>query len=203
MRAQNIWLRRSEFCRIARIRSFRRPGRCSRLRVGTSLDSTLARLRISKGTRRRCDLACAMSAFLQDSKTGQKGNATLQLPATHSTARSMKARGRRALLASLALLACFWQWDLANRSLAWLLRGHDQATSLYAPGTFHLTSTPVHLSEPKLCDKGKSYSGHIGLKGDSDNSPRRMFYWFFEAQNSPETAPVMYALQSFVSRIIY
>ncbi|KZV81658.1 alpha/beta-hydrolase [Exidia glandulosa HHB12029] len=36
-----------------------------------------------------------------------------------------------------------------------------------------------------------SYSGYIGLNGDSDDSPRRSFYWFFEAQVDPENAPVV------------
>ncbi|EJD35581.1 alpha/beta-hydrolase [Auricularia subglabra TFB-10046 SS5] len=36
-----------------------------------------------------------------------------------------------------------------------------------------------------------SYSGYIGLRGDSDETPRRSFYWLFEAQQHPETAPLI------------
>ncbi|KAF9002262.1 Alpha/Beta hydrolase protein [Cyathus striatus] len=36
-----------------------------------------------------------------------------------------------------------------------------------------------------------SYSGHIGLKGDSSARPKRSFFWFFEAENDPENAPII------------
>ncbi|KAK7050639.1 Alpha/Beta hydrolase protein [Favolaschia claudopus] len=36
-----------------------------------------------------------------------------------------------------------------------------------------------------------SHAGHIGLEGDTSNSPKRSFFWYFEAENDPETAPVI------------
>ncbi|KAH7103291.1 alpha/beta-hydrolase [Auriculariales sp. MPI-PUGE-AT-0066] len=37
----------------------------------------------------------------------------------------------------------------------------------------------------------KSYSGFIGLNGDNEASPRRSFYWYFEAQRPVDNAPVI------------
>ncbi|KAF9006048.1 Alpha/Beta hydrolase protein [Cyathus striatus] len=36
-----------------------------------------------------------------------------------------------------------------------------------------------------------SYSGHIGLNGDTPTRPKRSFFWYFEAENDPENAPVI------------
>ncbi len=48
-------------------------------------------------------------------------------------------------------------------------------------------STPVQTptAEPffsnvtisELCESGFSYSGHIGLKGDTEEKPKRSFFW--------------------------
>ncbi|KAJ7915314.1 alpha/beta-hydrolase [Mycena leptocephala] len=36
-----------------------------------------------------------------------------------------------------------------------------------------------------------SYAGHIGLHGDSNESPKRSFFWYFEAENEAESAPII------------
>ncbi|KAJ6554249.1 Alpha/Beta hydrolase protein [Mycena capillaripes] len=36
-----------------------------------------------------------------------------------------------------------------------------------------------------------SYAGHIGLQGDSDKTPKRSFFWYFEAEQAPKTAPII------------
>ncbi|KAJ3552169.1 hypothetical protein NM688_g4293 [Phlebia brevispora] len=36
-----------------------------------------------------------------------------------------------------------------------------------------------------------SHSGFVGLQGDSEDTPRRIFFWFFEAQNGDPDAPVI------------
>ncbi|KAJ7153293.1 alpha/beta-hydrolase [Mycena filopes] len=36
-----------------------------------------------------------------------------------------------------------------------------------------------------------SYSGHIGLAGDTDAAPKRSFFWYFEAENDAANAPVI------------
>ncbi|THH03727.1 hypothetical protein EW146_g10356 [Bondarzewia mesenterica] len=39
--------------------------------------------------------------------------------------------------------------------------------------------------------KGSSHSGYVGLKGDCKESPKRSFYWLFEAQKDVLNAPVI------------
>ncbi|KIP10769.1 hypothetical protein PHLGIDRAFT_115123 [Phlebiopsis gigantea 11061_1 CR5-6] len=48
----------------------------------------------------------------------------------------------------------------------------------------------VHTHDD-LCVGGTSHSGHIGLNGDTEDTPKRSFFWYFEAQHNPETAPVI------------
>ncbi|KAJ7860287.1 hypothetical protein B0H13DRAFT_2355678 [Mycena leptocephala] len=39
-----------------------------------------------------------------------------------------------------------------------------------------------------------SHAGHIGLEGDSEESPKHSFFWHFEAENDARNAPVMSVL---------
>ncbi|KAF9002263.1 alpha/beta-hydrolase [Cyathus striatus] len=59
--------------------------------------------------------------------------------------------------------------------------------------SFYANVTPVvDLCPGRSPDKPViSYSGHIGLKGDSSARPKRSFFWFFEAENDPENAPII------------
>ncbi|TFK38819.1 alpha/beta-hydrolase [Crucibulum laeve] len=36
-----------------------------------------------------------------------------------------------------------------------------------------------------------SHAGHIGLKGDTPEKPKRSFFWYFEAENNAKDAPVI------------
>ncbi|KAJ7086829.1 alpha/beta-hydrolase [Mycena belliarum] len=36
-----------------------------------------------------------------------------------------------------------------------------------------------------------SYAGHIGLESDSERSPKRSFFWYFEAENDASNAPII------------
>ncbi|KEP50122.1 serine carboxypeptidase [Rhizoctonia solani 123E] len=45
----------------------------------------------------------------------------------------------------------------------------------------------LRIKEPRLCDPGvKQYSGYLDVAED-----KHLFFWFFEARNNPETAPVV------------
>ncbi|KAI0046139.1 alpha/beta-hydrolase [Auriscalpium vulgare] len=54
-----------------------------------------------------------------------------------------------------------------------------------------------HIVRPKGICTGvdgrelSSFSGYIGLKGDSDAEPKRSFFWFFEAENDSHNAPII------------
>lgn len=36
-----------------------------------------------------------------------------------------------------------------------------------------------------------SFAGTIGLKGDTEETPKRSFFWYFEAEDSPQDAPIV------------
>ncbi|KAJ7160172.1 alpha/beta-hydrolase [Mycena filopes] len=36
-----------------------------------------------------------------------------------------------------------------------------------------------------------SHAGHIGLKGDSEDEPKRLFFWYFEAEHDAANAPII------------
>ncbi|EJD46883.1 alpha/beta-hydrolase [Auricularia subglabra TFB-10046 SS5] len=121
---------------------------------------------------------------------GEKGVAdVLSLPVTATPPRiePRKARTHRLLLSLWSVWAMLWIWRLTTGyDLSWPSTKQPQ-DSVYATGTFHVTKADTSA----LCHRGLSYAGHVGLMGDSRGSPRRTFYWFFEAQNGPETAPVI------------
>lgn len=74
------------------------------------------------------------------------------------------------------------------------------------PGSFFWTRNDASSLCPGV-NGSVSHAGHIGLKGDSAETPRRSFYWcarpsvcdgvdrrthrFFEAQVDPQNAPVV------------
>ncbi|KAF8320085.1 alpha/beta-hydrolase [Clavulina sp. PMI_390] len=67
---------------------------------------------------------------------------------------------------------------------------HDDAAPRLDLGTFYSS-----VKENDLC-RGPygnltSFSGHIGLNGDSDDDPKRSFFWYFQAQEDHENAPVI------------
>ncbi|KAJ7354087.1 alpha/beta-hydrolase [Mycena albidolilacea] len=76
--------------------------------------------------------------------------------------------------------------------LTWFLYGNR----IWGPS--QLKAAPFHfnITSPKdICPAIKgpaiSHSGHIGLKGDSDNAPKRLFFWYFEAEHDAESAPII------------
>ncbi|KAJ7257667.1 alpha/beta-hydrolase [Mycena rebaudengoi] len=54
------------------------------------------------------------------------------------------------------------------------------------------------ISQPDVCmgvtNGTISYAGHIGLKSDTDTAPKRSFFWYFEAETDPMTAPIILSL---------
>ncbi|ORY24444.1 alpha/beta-hydrolase [Naematelia encephala] len=58
----------------------------------------------------------------------------------------------------------------------------------YAPGSFFVNITKA----PSFCDApATAWTGHIGLTGDTEESPKRSFFWYVEAEKKPETAPMV------------
>ncbi|KAJ7777897.1 alpha/beta-hydrolase [Mycena maculata] len=44
---------------------------------------------------------------------------------------------------------------------------------------------------PATAGPAISHSGHIGLRGDSEDAPKRLFFWYFEAEHDAENAPTI------------
>ncbi|KAF8581123.1 alpha/beta-hydrolase [Ramaria rubella] len=77
---------------------------------------------------------------------------------------------------------------IALFTLRWAARPH------LLPGT--LPPFYAHVTSPQdICPvenrKSVSHSGHIGLEGDSEDKPKRSFFWYFEALENPEKAPLV------------
>ncbi|KAJ7461971.1 alpha/beta-hydrolase [Mycena latifolia] len=58
------------------------------------------------------------------------------------------------------------------------------------------TSFYTNIASPKdICPATRgpsiSHSGYIGLRGDSEATPKRSFFWYFEAEHDAENAPVI------------
>ncbi|KAF9006047.1 Alpha/Beta hydrolase protein [Cyathus striatus] len=70
---------------------------------------------------------------------------------------------------------------------------------LYSPlrsrpyATFYVNVTPVVDLCPGASPEKPviSYSGYVGLKGDTTTRPKRSFFWYFEAEHNPKNAPVI------------
>ncbi|CCO37649.1 carboxypeptidase C [Rhizoctonia solani AG-1 IB] len=86
---------------------------------------------------------------------------------------------------------------LATRAVALpservLLQGAQQSLVLDEVHFEHFSHSAVpdyklRIKEPSLCDPGvKQYSGYLDVA-----ETKHLFFWFFEARNNPETAPVV------------
>ncbi|KAJ7506650.1 alpha/beta-hydrolase [Mycena galericulata] len=77
-------------------------------------------------------------------------------------------------------------------ALAWVAYSiRNWRTMQSTAGTFY-----ANISSPKnICPAAEgpavSHSGYIGLNGDSEDKPKRLFFWHFEAEHDAETAPVI------------
>ncbi|PBK73924.1 hypothetical protein ARMSODRAFT_1014253 [Armillaria solidipes] len=65
---------------------------------------------------------------------------------------------------------------------------NDEA-DLYHPGDNN-PSFFANITTFELCESGLTNSGHIGLKGDTEEKPKRSFFWYFSAEHDAENAPV-------------
>ncbi|EKM53883.1 uncharacterized protein PHACADRAFT_209728 [Phanerochaete carnosa HHB-10118-sp] len=87
-----------------------------------------------------------------------------------------------ALLALGATAMAFAHQDHLARAL---LYGRREGKDGLGP-FYHIVKT-----HDDLCVGGVSHSGYIGLNGDNEDTPKRSFFWYFEAQHDPENAPVI------------
>ncbi|KAJ7661957.1 alpha/beta-hydrolase [Mycena polygramma] len=61
----------------------------------------------------------------------------------------------------------------------------------HRPRTFYHNITEVQDVCVGVSKQTTSYAGHIGLQGDNNKSPKRSFFWYFEAEEEPTSAPII------------
>lgn len=82
---------------------------------------------------------------------------------------------------------------IVTRFTTWLMNSlaNDLSNSELQVGAFYSNVT----AHSDLCvgyyGEAVSRSGYIGLKGDSEENPKRSFFWLFEAQNGDTDAPLI------------
>ncbi|KAJ7256414.1 alpha/beta-hydrolase [Mycena rebaudengoi] len=57
--------------------------------------------------------------------------------------------------------------------------------------SFYHTVSEVHGVCTGVSNSSVSHAGHIGLLGDSEESPKRSFFWYFESENDANHSPVI------------
>ncbi|KAJ7661970.1 alpha/beta-hydrolase [Mycena polygramma] len=92
-----------------------------------------------------------------------------------------KSSAMRTALVSFGILA----------ALALLSRHLSRPCHPHRPGTFYHNITEVQDVCVDVNNRTASYAGHIGLQGDSNKSPKRSFFWYFEAEEEPTSAPLI------------
>ncbi|KAF7297879.1 SET domain-containing protein [Mycena chlorophos] len=102
------------------------------------------------------------------------------LPATSQRRQSRSSLTRTRWLIC-GLLVAFWVWSSRR---TW------KKTQVTVAPFFHNISEPGELC-PAIAGPGISHAGYIGLKGDSKETPKKSFFWLFEAENDSENAPII------------
>ncbi|KAJ7054942.1 alpha/beta-hydrolase [Mycena amicta] len=77
-------------------------------------------------------------------------------------------------------------------ALAWVLyscRSWNKAQHSAEPFFVNVTNPGDICVAP--AGPSVSHAGYIGLKGDSEETPKRSFFWLFEAEHDVETAPII------------
>ncbi|KAF7298669.1 SET domain-containing protein [Mycena indigotica] len=77
-------------------------------------------------------------------------------------------------------------------ALLWVLssrRSWKKAQGTMAPFFVNITDPGDLCVAP--AGPSVSHSGYIGLKGDNEETPKRSFFWLFEAENDSENAPII------------
>ncbi|KAJ7748278.1 alpha/beta-hydrolase [Mycena maculata] len=87
---------------------------------------------------------------------------------------------------SIGLISIIILVALAIASLT-ILPGHFRIHRQASPSFYHHVRKAV-----KICPNASvSHAGHIGLQGDTEDVPKRSFFWYFEAEENPADAPII------------
>lgn len=101
-----------------------------------------------------------------------KGDFILPVPQGSPTTRQAHSRVLTAAIA-LAALACSTILLTRGGHLTESLLGNKGYSSPELDPFYHTVNT-----HDDLCVGGVSHSGYIGLQGDTEDTPKRSFYWY-------------------------
>ncbi|KAJ7133505.1 Alpha/Beta hydrolase protein [Mycena epipterygia] len=93
---------------------------------------------------------------------------------------------KRLYICPAAILLALSCWLIFSNAPFFPLR---PAISL--PSGFYAHITRPQNVCPGVRGDAPSYAGHIGLADDTESEPRRSFFWFFEAEEDAENAPII------------
>ncbi|KAK7012887.1 Alpha/Beta hydrolase protein [Favolaschia claudopus] len=118
-----------------------------------------------------------------DTKTPLLPSSQSPLPTETSRSEShtpTSANIRRFLAFSFVLI-----WILYSPADIWVSRQSKALHRFYS----NVTNPTDICSSPS--GPAVSHAGYIGLKGDTETTPKRSFFWFFEAENEAQNAPII------------
>lgn len=122
-----------------------------------------------------------MSIFEKD-KVSLSNAYTLPVPTTsggfksgHEKRRASLGRTTLAAVCSFALLLTIG--SLFCGSIQGYVSAVFSSRETNSPFYHHVVVTDPNIC-PAINGKGVSYSGHIGLKGDTEAEPKRSFFWY-------------------------
>ncbi|KAJ7245697.1 alpha/beta-hydrolase [Mycena rebaudengoi] len=108
------------------------------------------------------------------------------LPQQFPPSKPSAEKSGRSQLEILGIVTC-------ATALAWvllLLSGSGNASRVEDHLFYANITSPKNIC-PVVEGPGISYSGYIGLRGDTDSAPRRSFFRYSEAENDAATAPII------------
>ncbi|KAJ6520714.1 alpha/beta-hydrolase [Mycena vulgaris] len=128
------------------------------------------------------------------SSTGLKADSTALLPRMQHSGIKLDVvdgpghrggRTRTSLTRVRWLIGC-------TLGLAWVFYSwRNWKSSQTNPDTFYANITSPTGICPATQGPGISHSGYIGLRDDTEISPKRTFFWYFEAEHDAEKAPII------------
>ncbi|KAF7364772.1 SET domain-containing protein [Mycena venus] len=115
----------------------------------------------------------------------------LKLPLAQKHYPSDRLSPRSGRSSSISYVLARWVFGSAL-VVAWVLfpwQNWHSAQFKADPFFANITSPMNICSSPQ--GPAVSHAGYIGLKGDSETTPKRSFFWYFEAEHDAEDAPII------------
>ncbi|KIJ32854.1 hypothetical protein M422DRAFT_70517, partial [Sphaerobolus stellatus SS14] len=105
------------------------------------------------------------------------------------TARILAVSRRGSSKATWAIFLCLSM--LVSFTLFRTMFKLEAESSSPSLGIFHASVTSPNFTCATYDGRPTSHAGHIGLKDDTEENPKRSFFWYFEAEHNHKDAPVI------------